>query len=662
MRRSLRQAQQRTTEVSNTSAGESPERVDKDTHPPRPERTNPKKRTRQTAQKSQTEESDSEDDDYQVSDQEIQPTKKRSGGARNTNGRKNGSTQDFQRIFGAGVTASDTPPCQLPLRTHDIYYHRSLLLDSREGRADLLEWFDSVSSLRSMPWRKPWINPRLELPELEANSSRSTNPDDSAALLLRKKLERRAYEVWISEIMLQQTRVAVVIDYWNRWMEKWPTIHDLAAASHDDVLAAWRGLGYYSRATRIHDAAKLVCGDPVLKGLLPADVNELVANVPGVGRYTAGAISAIVFGRAAPMVDGNVLRVLSRQLGLLGDVKTDKSVIDLLWAAADSLVKAVSEDRSDEEKLDTSEEVTSDRPGRWGQALMELGSTVCTPKPDCEACPIKASCRAYGEGLQLASKRGLAPGVSPAVSAPLSPPDIEDSCNFCKPLEDVLDNSGEAEVEIVPLSKKTAGQSKTRPKLKRQATLSAFFMQEGESEDVADSSSAKLSKAGLSVIIDHAKKFPVKVVKKAVKEQQTLVCVIRSPDGNYLLHRRPPKGLLAGLWEFPSWVVPEDYETTAKAHKRAAELFASGVLDPSPKGDSSTHPNLRYVGKLGSVPWLFSHLKLTMYVFLFELSCSEDEVDAVVDSTHRWSGSVEDESMGTGMRKCWELVRDKTGD
>lgn len=635
--------------------------MDKDTHPPRPERPNHRKRTRQTAQKSQTKASDSEDNDYQVSEQEIQPTKKRSVGTRNTNGRKNGSIQDFRRIFGARITAPDTPSCQIPRRAHDIYYHRPLLLDSRKGRADLLEWFDSVSSLRSMPWRKPWINPRLlELPEADGNSN--INPDNPAALPLRQKLERRAYEVWISEIMLQQTRVAVVIDYWNRWMEKWPTIHDLAAASPDDVLAAWRGLGYYSRATRIHDAAKLVCGDPVLKGLLPSDVNELVAKVPGVGRYTAGAISAIVFGRAAPMVDGNVLRVLSRQLGLLGDVKTDKSVIDLLWAAADSLVKAVSEDRSDEEKLDTSEELTSDRPGRWGQALMELGSTICTPKPDCEACPIKTSCRAYGEGLELASRRGLAPGVSPAASMPRSPPDIEDSCNFCQSLEDVLDNSGEAEVEVIPLSKKTASQSKARPRLQRQATLSAFFMQSEDSEDVTDSSQTKLTRGGLSVIIDHAKKFPVKVVKKAVKEQETLVCAIRSSDGKYLLHRRPPKGLLAGLWEFPSWIVPEDYEGTAKAHKRAAELFASGVLNPSLKRDSSTHPNLRYVGELGSVPWLFSHLKLTMYVFLFELSCLEDEIHPAVDSAHRWSGSVEDESMGTGMRKCWELVRDTTGD
>ncbi|KAI0397180.1 DNA glycosylase [Xylariaceae sp. FL0594] len=650
MRRSVRQAAQRNARASRTTTREGLERADNDTRLSAQETPNQKKRTWQSV-----EPADGKDDDYQVSEEETKRKKKRSLGARKTNGRKNGSILDnFGRIFGDEITASDTPPCQLPLRAHNVYYHRPILLDSREGRKDLLDWFDGVSSLRAMPWRKPWINPRL--PE------NSENPES-----LRQKLERRAYEVWISEIMLQQTRVAVVINYWNRWMEKWPTIHDLAAARPDDVLAAWRGLGYYSRATRIHDAAHLVCSDPTLRGLLPSEVGELVAKVPGVGRYTAGAISAIVFGRAAPMVDGNVLRVLSRQLGLLGDVKTDKAVIDLLWAAADSLVKAVSKDRSGEESPDASAEASSsDRPGRWGQALMELGSTVCTPKPDCGACPIQKSCRAYGEGLQLASKRGLAPGVSPATSASPLLPDIEDSCNFCKPLQDVLDSKGEADGQIVPLSKTVNRHNKRRPRFIRQSSLSAFF-EPSEEEDkgnvTAGASPAKITRAGLGVIVDHAKKFPVKVVKKAVKEQETLVCAIRSPDGKYLLHRRPSKGLLAGLWEFPSWIVPEDYVSSAEVYQRAAELFASGVLDPSLRHKSLTHRDLRCVGRLGSVPWLFSHLKLTMHVFLFELSCAEDEVQSTLsDSAMRWSDTVEDESMGTGMRKCWELVRDKNGD
>jgi A/G-specific adenine glycosylase len=497
-----------------------------------------------------------------------------------------------------------------------------------------------------MPWRKPWIDPRVA--------------DDPT--LLRQKLERRAYEVWISEIMLQQTRVAVVIDYWNKWMARWPTIHELATSEPDDVLAAWRGLGYYSRATRIHDAAKSVCKDAEMRGLLPSVVDELVAKVPGVGRYTAGAISAIVFGRAAPMVDGNVLRVLSRQLGVLGDVKTDKSTIDLLWAAADSLVKAVAADSRNEETPGAPEDPVSDRPGRWGQALMELGSTVCTPKPNCEACPISASCRAYSEGLQLASQKGLAPKDALTAISLTSVPDIEDLCNFCQPFEELSVDGSNGDVEIVSTLKKSAPEKKAKPRSQRQATLSAFFTQSSKSEETTESTPAQLTPAGLIVIVDHARKFPVKVVKKAVKEQETLVCAIRRSDGRYLIHRRSQKGLLAGLWEFPSWVVPDDYDNRATTFERAAQLYASTVLDPTFGSKSSTHPNLKYVSKLGSVPWLFSHLKLTMHVFLFELRCSDDEFDILPNKADRWSGSVEEESMGTGMRKCWELVREVNGD
>ncbi|KAI1278530.1 DNA glycosylase [Xylaria sp. FL0933] len=639
MRRSSRQAQQQSREASNTSSFAS-----LDTNGTKVstlsdnlnsrKRTVPKPQTRKNA-------SHSEDDNYQSSDQEL-PKKKRKINPSGKNAQKGANLHIFQQLFNTDRVAPSIPPCQLPKRAHNVHYHRPLLLDSRKERAKLLEWFDSVSSHRSMPWRKSWIDPRVYA-------------DDPA--LLRQKLEQRAYEVWISEIMLQQTRVAVVIDYWNRWMEKWPTIHELAAASSDDVLAAWRGLGYYSRATRIHDAAKLVCEDQAMKGLLPSSVDTLVAKVPGVGRYTAGAISAIVFGKASPMVDGNVLRVLSRQLGLLGDVKSDKSVIDVLWAAADSLARAVAGDSCDEEISSDGEEQVSDRPGRWGQALMELGSTICTPKPDCEACPISETCRAYGEGLQLASARGLAPKhIRTDPTSPL--PDIEDSCNFCKPFEEVAQNNGNGETEIVPVAKNT----KAKLRAQRQATLSAFFTQSSESKEPTTSVPTELTRAGLAAIVDHARNFPVKVIKKAVKEQETLVCAIRRSDGRYLIHRRPQKGLLAGLWEFPSWIVPEDYENTKTAYKRAAELYASAVFDPTLKSKSLTHPKLKFIGELGSVPWLFSHLKLTMHVFLFKLTCLESEFNTLPNIDDRWSNSVEDESMGTGMRKCWELVREANSD
>ncbi|KAI0485826.1 DNA glycosylase [Xylaria cf. heliscus] len=644
MRRSLRQAQQQGSDTQNASSDRKSE-PGRRIVPALSHNSNSRKRIAPAPQtRGNASDSENDDDLYQASDRELLK-KKRKVAPGSKNASKNGNLQIFQQLFGVDRSAPDIPPCQLPQRVHNVNYHRPLLLDSREGRAELLEWFNGAMLQRSMPWRKPWIDPRA-------------HADDPT--LLRQKLERRAYEVWISEIMLQQTRVAVVIDYWNRWFQRWPTIHELAAAEPDDVLAAWRGLGYYSRATRIHEAAKIVCGDSVMKGLLPSAVDELVAKVPGVGRYTAGAVSAIVFGKAAPMVDGNVLRVLSRQLGLLGNIKSDKSVIDLIWAAADSLVKAVAEDSSQEGASSTADERISDRPGKWGQALMELGSTICTPKPVCEACPITTSCRAYSEGLQIASTRGLAPKAICADFNPGSIPDMEDSCNFCESFEEVARDGDDKEVETLTISKKNTSRSTARPRAQRQATLSAFFTETNESKKPAVPT--ELTPAGLAVIVNHARKFPVRVTKKAVKEQETLVCAMHRSDGRYLIRRRPQKGLLAGLWEFPSWIVPEDHEKTATAYKRAAELFASEVIDPTLKRKSVLHLKLKHVSKLGSVPWLFSHLKLTMHVFLFELECLEDEFDTLLNVNDRWSNTIEEESMGTGMRKCWELVREANGD
>ncbi|KAI1139654.1 DNA glycosylase [Hypoxylon sp. FL0543] len=586
---------------------------------------------------------------------EEQPrAKRRKVASRSTGGRKNGNaaaqTQLHERVFGTSLDGSRSPTTErigFPSRTHDPSYHRPQLLGSRQGRASLLAWFDGVSTARNMPWRKPWIDPSAE-------------PD---AALRRRRLERRAYEVWISEVMLQQTRVAAVVDYWDRWMARWPTIQDLAAAAPDEVLAAWRGLGYYSRATRIHGAARMVCADAEMAGLLPRGVEELVRRVPGVGRYTAGAISAIVFGRAAPMVDGNVLRVLSRQMGVLGDVKGDKAVVDLLWAAAERLVKAVARDGSREEDDPKDEEEgeseeLSDRPGRWGQALMELGSTVCTPKPNCAACPITTTCRAYGEGLQLAAKRGL---VTKPAASKIASPDIEDACTLCKPFEEFAEHDeDEQNIKTVKTESKQQ-KSKTR----MQATLQSFAFTQttaAKTKKASKPDTTALGAAAVEVIANHARKFPIKTVKKAVREEEALVCAIRRQDGRYLIHRRPEKGLLAGLWELPSAAIADPVNSTAKTRKKDAEKYVSGLL-----GDALTK-GLKHVGELGSVPWLFSHLRLTMHVHLFALEgCVGDDggvgAGGGEGAQSRWSDAVaiDQESMGTGMRKCWALVKGANG-
>lgn len=362
-----------------------------------------------------------------------------------------------------------------------------------------------------MPWRKPFINPK----------------DYSDKDELRAALAQRAYEVFISEIMLQQTRVKTVIEYWNRWMEKWPTIFDLAKADEDDVMSAWRGLGYYSRCKRILEACRKVVQHPDWRGLMPEHAKELEAQIPGVGPYTAGALSSIVFGHPAPMVDGNVLRVMSRQLGLLADTKTDKATVDLIWACARSLVETVALDATPEGEGEPGEAQPSDAPGRWGQALMELGSTVCSPSPNCSICPVTTTCRAYQEGKSLAKLRERC--RNPQQDAGLV--DVEDICHLCEPYLDVATEE--------PPKKSPAKKSK-------QATLSSFFatnsskISRRKAEEISED---LLSPEALKILVSHVQKFPVKVVKKALREEETLVCAIRrGNDGFYLLQKRPEKG------------------------------------------------------------------------------------------------------------------------
>ncbi|KAI1452901.1 DNA glycosylase [Annulohypoxylon moriforme] len=544
-----------------------------------------------------------------------------------------------------GPVSTTSSRINLATREHNVAYHHPLLLDSREARTSLLDWFDGVSTVRNMPWRKAWID------------TREVGKED-----LRELLERRAYEVWISEIMLQQTRVAVVIDYWNRWMARWPSIQDLARAEPDEVLSAWRGLGYYSRATRIHTAAQTVCEDKGMRGLLPSDVEELVEKVPGVGRYTAGAIATIVFGRPAPMVDGNVLRVLSRVMGVLGDVK-NKGVADVLWEAAGRLVRAVARDRPGDSDLDMvdEKEEPSDRPGRWGQALMELGSTVCTPKPNCADCPITSSCRAYSEGLQLAVKKGLAP--KPTTDGIMA--DIEDSCSLCRPFEEYADEDNDDQGTKTEISSK---QQKSKTKV--QATLRSFAFTHTKSttstrsKQLSTQESTTLSPAAIEVIANHAKKFPVRKAKKDIREEETLVCAIRRNDGRYLVHRRPEKGLLAGLWELPSYVLKDPETSTAGTRKADAKKYVADLVNRG----RSKNMKVKHMGDLGSVPWLFSHLKLTMHVHLFELDSDvdfdrESEDSGTKGAQSRWSEAdvLDEESMGTGMRKCWALVKEASG-
>ncbi len=203
---------------------------------------------------------------------------------------------------------------------------------TRAFRSALLSWYDDHR--RDLPWRR----------------------------------DHDPYRVWVSEIMLQQTRVAAVLDHYARFIKRFPTVQALASAREASVLALWSGLGYYHRARRMHQAAKLIARER--QGIFPRTAEEWLA-LPGVGRYTAAAIASIAFGDSVAVVDGNVERVLARLFRRPGSKEAS-------WIQAEALL-----DRA--------------RPGDFNQAMMELGATICTPRtPQCLLCPVHDCCCSRG--------------------------------------------------------------------------------------------------------------------------------------------------------------------------------------------------------------------------------------------------------------------------
>ena len=186
-----------------------------------------------------------------------------------------------------------------------------------------------------------------------------------------------AYRVWVSEVMLQQTTVTAVVPYFERFLQRFPTVNALATAPEADVLRLWEGLGYYSRARNLHKAAQQV----VLNGeAFPRSIDELMS-LPGVGRYTAGAIASFAYDVRAPIVEANTLRLYARLLGMTQDPRS-KSGQALLWQFAEEVLPAT-------------------QVGQFNQALMDLGSLVCTPRdPLCHSCPLQTHCQAFATGQQ----------------------------------------------------------------------------------------------------------------------------------------------------------------------------------------------------------------------------------------------------------------------
>lgn len=299
---------------------------------------------------------------------------------------------------------------------------------------------------------------------------------------------RDPYAVWVSEIMLQQTRVETVIPYFNKWMRLFPSVRALAKASEREVLNAWEGLGYYSRARNFHKAANIVVEK--YGGKLPRDVDEL-QKLPGIGRYTAGALASIIFGMDEPALDGNLKRVYARLFDVTTPVNSTEGE-KLLWKIA-------------------SGSLPNRKAADFNQALMDLGATVCLPKnPRCEVCPVSKDCQALANGTQ------------------------------------------------------------------------------------------------------HLR--PVKTAKKAVPHHVHAAAVIvrrivNPPHDEVLLAKRPSKGLLAGMWEFPNARVEGD-----PAGELVSALRVAYSLKVRMKRNA--HP-------LAIVAHAYSHFKITVHAFQCELSSGE---------------------------------------
>ncbi|MGN1400055.1 MAG: A/G-specific adenine glycosylase [Bacillus sp. (in: firmicutes)] len=299
---------------------------------------------------------------------------------------------------------------------------------------DLIEWFKAEQ--RSLPWRA----------------------------------DRDPYKVWVSEIMLQQTRVETVIPFFNRFMEWFPTLESFADADEERILKAWEGLGYYSRVRNLQSAVREVKEN--YGGVVPEDPKEIIA-LKGVGPYTAGAILSIAYGIPEPAVDGNVMRVLSRILYIKEDIAKPKT-----RKIFEDAVRVL---------------ISHDDPSAFNQGLMELGAMICVPgKPACLLCPVREHCAAFAKGVQ--------------------------------------------------------------------------------------------------------KELPVKNKVKKTKNKYLWSCIIRNADGRVLVQKRPEKGLLANLWEFPSLSADKEKELSVEAYKEWFRNEFGGSVDIQ----TEAFTNITHV---------FSHLK-----------------------------------------------------
>ena len=427
-------------------------------------------------------------------------------------------------------------------------------LPGAEARRALLLWYDA--NRRRLPWRgdaPPYNGSTAGINAARSNSAPATTPIPSAQMAVD------AYGVWVSEIMCQQTRVEAVIPYWLAWMEAFPNVEALAAASEEEVNARWAGLGFYRRARMLHEGAKQVVGE--MGGVLPDSVDGLM-RLKGIGRYTAGAIASICYGVPAPIVDGNVLRVVSRLCAVAASPKEASFCADgkLAWQLAERLVAADG----------------GDRPGDLNQAIMELGATLCAPG-----------------GTGVDARDPLAPlYASTAVGR-------EAYAAHCSGDLDALLAKYPPAAHSCPVCRHGAEEW-----LHGLATTLA----EGAAPDATAAAAA--AHGGL----------PLAPAKKARREERLALAAlfVRGPapsERQWLLVRRPDSGLLAGQWEFPHVVVASDQAELPDAPVDAAISAAvDGVLERADLAISAPRTPLA-----ATIEHIFSHVRHTMHVEFAEV-------------------------------------------
>lgn len=537
----------------------------------------------------------------------------------------------------------------------DDSYHDFSPEEAEKIRSSLLTWYHA--NRRKLPWRgdpPPYDGSTAGINTAAGNKKRKVKKEETGQKSIKNffasngsatpekeelsnidelampdpeetdapRLQVSAYGVWVSEIMLQQTRVEAVIPYYLKWMAKFPTVQHLANATEDEVNAHWAGLGFYRRARFLHQGAQFVV--ETCDGELPPTVEELM-KISGIGQYTASAVSSIAFNQCVPVVDGNVCRVLSRLRGIAHHIKAPILKDKLGWRLAEQIVQAG--DGKDA--------------GEVNQALMELGATYCAPG---------------GTGLD---------DNDPLKEFYLSTKLAE---NF-KEERTSLGRDHGYENFPVDLYLEATRSKKTKKKACVLCDNKASVLTEWN--DIWTQG---------PFVSSHGP-FPLAPPKASKREEVLAVAVLRSiQDDKWLLVKRPKKGLLAGQWEFPSvcvWSSADDKSTKGKKKRKEVEIpfiketirskTLTKYLDSlaADAEESFIPPSTKRTILQESVDHIFSHVRHTMWIEHQKVRTGSMETTSWISGEGkevRWMSKEDMEKVGvtSGVKKVLAAVEAKS--